>query len=130
MAPQERTARRILVVDDEPMLSKAIGMMLALDGHEVETATNGEEALAAFQMRRFDLVVTDYAMPGMSGDKLAAAIKALAPNQPIILITAYAESLRSERKSPLLAGVVMDKPFDMQRFREAVRQLTATASGA
>jgi CheY-like chemotaxis protein len=130
MAPQENMARRILLVDDEPMVLSAIRMVLAQDGHEVETVASTQEALAAFQRRKFDLVITDYELPVMTGDKLAAAIKALAPQQPILLITAYAERLRSEG-SPLLAvDFVMSKPFDAQKFREVVHRLTATASGA
>jgi CheY-like chemotaxis protein len=117
-------------VDDDPMVLKAIRMILAQDGHQVETAVSSQEALAAFQRRKFDLVITDYEMPLMSGDKLAAALKALVPGQPIILITAYAERLCSEGNPLLAVDVVMSKPFDAQKFREVVRQLTATASGA
>jgi CheY-like chemotaxis protein len=124
MAPQENMARRILLVDDEPMVLKAIQMILAQDGHEVETAASSQEALAAFQRGRFDLVITDYEMPVMTGDKLAAAIKALVPHQPILLITAYAERLCSEGTSLLAVDLVLSKPFDAEKLREVVRQLT------
>ena len=70
-------------------------MMLAFDGHQVETAGSGKDALALFTKDKYDVVITDYAMPAMKGDELAVAIKSLAPEQPVVLITAYAEMLKS-----------------------------------
>ncbi len=118
-------ARRILVVDDEPLVCDSIRQVLELDQHEVTTATNAQEALATFQTAKFDVVILDYEMPVMKGDKLAAAIKALAPRQPIILITAYAESLRFAGTFPLAVDLALSKPFDLQELRKAVRQVTA-----
>src|ERR1700745_1456600 len=86
--------RRILVVDDEPFVCDAVKMMLNFDGHVVETASNGKEALALFEKGKFDLVITDFAIVSMKADELAAAIKARAPNQPVVMITAYAEMLQ------------------------------------
>src|SRR5947208_1677251 len=55
--------RRILVVDDEPFVCEAVKMMLAFDGHVVETATSGKDALAKFDQSKFVLVITDISMP-------------------------------------------------------------------
>ena len=71
--------RRILVVDDEPLVCDAVKMMLAFDGHVVETASNGKDALALLDKSKFDIVITDFKMPTMRGDELAAAIKARNP---------------------------------------------------
>src|SRR5439155_5499351 len=79
--------RRILVVDDEPFVCDAVKMMLTFDGHVVETASNGRDALAIFEVGKFDLVITDFAMPNMKGDELAATIKARSPKQPVVMIT-------------------------------------------
>src|ERR1043165_7091154 len=87
--------RRILVVDDEPFVCDAVKMMLNFDGHNVETANSGNAALAIFEQGKFDVVITDFAMPNMKGDALAAAIKARAPGQPVVMITAYAEMLQT-----------------------------------
>ncbi len=125
MATVESIGRRILVVDDEAVVGESIKLVLALDQHEVVTVTGGQEALAAFQADRFDLILTDYDMPGMKGDKLAAAIKALAPRMPIILMTAYGEALRLSGDFPLQVDLVVSKPFDFEELREAVRQITA-----
>src|SRR5205809_8037759 len=83
--------RRILVVDDEPFVCDAVKMMLDFDGHVVDTASSAKAALEMFDKGSFDLVITDFAMPEMKGDELAAAIKARRPTQPVVMITAYAE---------------------------------------
>lgn len=120
-------ARRILVVDDEAVICDSITRILRLDHYEVETTIKAEEALARFQTGKFDLVIIDYQMPVMKGDKLAAAIKALAPQLPIIMITAYGESLRLAGDFPLAVDLVISKPFEIQELRAAVRQLIPKA---
>src|SRR5215472_637514 len=116
--------RRILVVDDEPFVCDAVKMMLAFDGHVVETAGSGKEALELFDQAKFDLVFTDYVMPDMKGDELAAAIKARKPRQPVVLITAYAEHLRFSGNP--LAGIdfVISKPFLLENLRAVIARLT------
>ncbi len=125
MTKSEIVPRKILVVDDEPYVCDAVRMMLAFDGHQVETAACGKDALAMFNPGKYDLVITDYAMPAMKGDELAAAIKSRSPSQPVVLITAYAEMLKSSDNP--LAGVdfIVSKPFLLENLREAVEKTTA-----
>jgi CheY-like chemotaxis protein len=117
--------RRILVVDDEPYVCDAVRMMLAFDGHQVETAGSGKSALALFAKGKYDLIITDYAMPAMKGDELAIAIKSMAPEQPVVLITAYAEMLKSAATP--LTGVdhIVSKPFLLEDLRMAIEKATA-----
>jgi CheY-like chemotaxis protein len=123
MSVSGTTSQRILVVDDEPMVCDSVRMMLVGDGHEVETAGSGEAALAIFEERRFDLVIVDYELPLMNGDKVAVAIKALDPNQPIVLITAYAEALQSAATPLPGVALVIGKPFDAHELCQAVTRL-------
>jgi CheY-like chemotaxis protein len=120
-------ARRILVVDDESLVCDSIRRILALDEHEVETVASAPDALEVFQPGKFSLIIIDYEMPDTKGDRLAAAIKKLAPDQPIMMITAYAETLRLAGSFPLSVDLVISKPFDIREFRDAVRQLTGKA---
>jgi two-component system response regulator AtoC len=115
--------KRILVVDDEPFVGEAIKMMLAFDGHEVRIATSGKEALAVLETDTFDLVITDFAMPAMKGDALAAAIKVLLPKQPIVMITAYAEMLQSSGHPLPGVDVLIGKPFLLENLREAITKV-------
>jgi len=124
--------RRILVVDDEPLVCEAVKMMLNFDGHRVETASGGKEALALIEQGQFDLVITDFEMPVMKGDELAAAIKARSPNQPVVMITAYAEMLQASGNRLTGVDLVIGKPFLMENLREAIAKVTppATEGGA
>jgi len=112
--------RRILVVDDEPFVCDAVKMMLAFDGHLVETASNGKDALAMLETSKFDLVITDFAMPVMKGDELAAAIKARSPSQPVVMITAYAEMLQASGNPLTGVDYMISKPFLLENLREAI----------
>ena len=120
MAIRDHSVLSILLVDDEPLVCDSVKMMLAFDGHKVETASSGKQALSLLEKSKFDLVITDYDMAAMKGDKLAAIIKARVPNQPVLMITAYSEGLPSTGSS--LAGVdcVVSKPFMLEDLREAI----------
>jgi CheY-like chemotaxis protein len=120
--------RRILVVDDEPLVCDAVRMMLEFDGHLVRTAGNGKDALALFDKEQFDLVITDFEMPAMKGDELAAAIKARAPKQPVVMITAYAEMLQASDNPLTGVDLIISKPFLLENLREAIAKAAAVAA--
>src|SRR6516165_10410680 len=115
--------RRILVVDDEPFVCDAVKMMLAFDGHSVETASSAKDALAIFDKSKFDLVITDFAMPAMKGDELALAIKARDPQQPVVMITAYAEMLQSSSNPLKGVDYIISKPFLLENLRDAIAKV-------
>jgi CheY-like chemotaxis protein len=115
---------RILVVDDESAVSDTVKMLLKVDGHEVETTNSGTEALGLFESGRFDVVFTDFAMPGMNGHQLAAAIKAGAPDQPIIMITGHAGTLLPSPDVDCVVG----KPFRLEHLREAIAKVIPEAN--
>ena len=119
--------RHILVVDDEPLVCDAVKMMLDFDGHVVETARSAKDALAMLDMAKYDLVITDFEMPIMKGDELAAAIKARDPKQPVILITAYAEMLQASGNPLKGIDCMISKPFLLENLREAIAKVTAVA---
>ena len=112
--------RHILVVDDEPLVCETVTMLLRLDGHFVDTASSGAQALALFQPGKFDLVITDFFMPAMTGDKLAEAIKQLVPSMPVILITGFGDLLRAAEEGTTGADVVVGKPIRFGKFRETL----------
>jgi CheY-like chemotaxis protein len=116
--------RKILVVDDEPFVCDAVKMMLSFDGHLVETASDAKQALDLLQKGRFDLVITDYAMPSMKGDELAAQIKSRTPGQPVVMITAYAEMLQSSGNPLKGVDFIISKPFLLENLREAIAKVT------
>jgi CheY-like chemotaxis protein len=116
--------KHILVVDDEPFVAESVQFLLEADGYVIEHASNGSEALGMFVDGKFDMVFTDYIMPGMRGDKFAAAIKTLSPTQPVVMITAFPEKLQTSACP--LGGVdsFICKPFDAQTLRTALARYT------
>jgi len=125
MPEQNPAKKKILVVDDEPLVCEAIGMMLSFDGHEVITAGSGKEALDLFDRDTFDLVTTDYTMPEMKGDELARALKVRLPSQPVIMITAHAEMFKNDVVAMSGVDQVVSKPFKLQELRDAIQKATA-----
>ena len=97
--PTETRSLRVLLVDDDILVSMGAADMLLDLGHSVTEAQSGAQALQFLGSdMRFDVVVTDYAMPGMNGFELAQRIKASHPRLPIVLATGYAE-LPADRSS-------------------------------
>ncbi|MGI8553685.1 MAG: response regulator, partial [Dehalococcoidia bacterium] len=113
----------VLVVDDEPLLREVLADYLTLGGHTVETAANGHQGLIAFQSGRYDLVITDMAMPEMTGAQLAEAIKQQNPDQRVMLVTGFGELLPESDTS--LQGVdrVLSKPLTIATLRQAIAEV-------
>jgi len=112
--------RHILVVDDEPLIRQSVQMLLEDDGYIVDEAGSGAEALAMFEPGKFDMVFTDYCMPEMRGDQLAAAIKQRSPKQSVVMITAFPG--RFQNPDCPLGGVdsLIIKPFEVDALRAAI----------
>ncbi len=126
----EQPPRRVLVVDDQPVLCEILVDYLAEEGHTVETALDGIDALAKFRAvagtNGFELVITDKAMPGMNGEQLAAEIKRTAPETRIILLTGYA-STGENGQPPAHIDMVVDKPVMREALCQAVARVMAGA---
>lgn len=111
------------MVDDDTAVSKFIKLLLELDGHSVQTANNGKNALLILEQNKFDLVTTDFSMAGMKGDTLATTIKKRLPNQPILMISSNG-ALAKARGDPLPSvDLVIGKPFTQKDLREAISKV-------
>jgi CheY-like chemotaxis protein len=117
--------KRILVIDDEPKICELVMAMLELDHHSVETATSGSEALEKFDRGSFQIVFTDFLMPGMAGDAVAKAIKSRAPHVKVILLSACPPS-----RPPRELDYILMKPFTPLDLRMAIAKVTAEAKAA
>ncbi len=107
--------KKILIVDDEPLVCLSVKMVLLRDGHTIEIANGGAEALAKLTKGPIDVVFTDFAMPEMKGDQLAQAIKASNPQKPIILLTGF-----PPKTTPSGVDFVLEKPFSPDDLRAAL----------
>ena len=117
--------KRILVVDDEPKICELVSAMLELDHHTVEIAYGGREALDKFSTNSFDVVFTDFLMPGMNGDQLAIELHKLAPEVPIILLSACPPS-----RPPKQIRWILMKPFTPIDLRLAISKVCDLAPAA
>ena len=87
----EPTLPSILVADDDRVLLRAYARVLSTNGYRVETVADGQSALEAFQKRRFDLILSDIDMPGLSGIGLLEAVRAYDLDVPVVLVTGTPE---------------------------------------
>jgi CheY-like chemotaxis protein len=116
---------RILVVEDDPLVRMAVTEQLSSQGHTVQSATNGLEGLDTFMSGRFDLVLTDRAMPEMGGDQLATTIKQISPTKPIIMLTGFGDLMTVKGERPPSVDAVVSKPVTLDTLSAAIRQVFA-----
>jgi CheY-like chemotaxis protein len=122
--------RWVLVVDDSDALRETISRVLVLMGFKVAQASNGAEALTLFSQRGFDLILTDFQMPGMDGLRLASRIKDESPSTPVVLITGSMKEWIEKRMRDKPVDRVVYKPFRVEELVETVVSFTGVNAGA
>ncbi|CDN58325.1 Two component sensor kinase/response regulator hybrid (plasmid) [Neorhizobium galegae bv. officinalis bv. officinalis str. HAMBI 1141] len=127
-APNMPNALTVLVVDDDALVSMGTSAMLEDLGHVTTEAPSAAAALEILNSgRRFDLVITDHAMPGMTGAELARLIIGSYPGLPVILASGYVELHEDHGLSDLLR---MTKPFTQEQLQTAVHRAVAERASA
>lgn len=123
--PVPRGKGRILYVDDEAILAEIGQMMLANLGYEVVFRTSSVEALEAFrdQPSRFDLVITDLAMPKMTGMDLAREIVRIRPGTPVIMCTGFSGQITPQMAKATGIQEILPKPIVTCQLAEAVKRV-------
>jgi CheY-like chemotaxis protein len=121
------TRLRILVVDDDPLLIKALRSTLETDGHLVTTANAGQDGIEIFKKafvtsEPFAIVITDLGMPYIDGRQVASAIKSVSPATPVILLTGWGQRLMTEGDIPPHVDCVLNKPPKLRELRETLAQ--------
>jgi PAS domain S-box-containing protein len=114
--------RRILLVDDDPPVARAISRMLATLGYDVTVDGSAEAGLERFRgdPAAFDLVITDQTLPRMGGDELTLALLALRPDLPVLICTGYSARLDDQVARAIGARALLPKPLDLRQLGEAV----------
>ena len=115
-------SKTILIVDDEPQISRVTRHCLERAGYEVEIASNGVEALERLEWREFDAVITDIMMPRMTGRELCFAIRARLPDRklPIFVMTSSLEEEHRDWAQEVSDTVFLEKPVGL---RQLIRRL-------
>jgi signal transduction histidine kinase len=117
---------RVLLVDDDEAVRTATAEMLALIGCEVRQAVDGAAALGLLA-DDVDLVIADFAMPGLNGAELAEKMAARRPELPVLLVTGYADP---KRLGEAWRGAILTKPFDLEGLETAVRRAARPTAGS
>ena len=128
--PEEQTiiptgTERILVVDDEKVLTDIIKKNLSPLGYTVETRTSSLEALELFKAMpdKFDLVITDMTMPQMTGDMLARELMTVRPDLPVILCTGFSENITKKKAKAMGIKAFLMKPLLKKEMAHKIRKV-------
>lgn len=115
----------ILLVDDEEAVTRLLKKMLKRLGYKVTTRSSSIEALEVFKTMPdiFDLVLSDLAMPNMTGDQLAAEIKAIRPELPIIICTGFSENINKEKVEKISVNGFLMKPIIKSEMAKKIREI-------
>lgn len=115
---------RILLIDDNRHGLVARRSVLEQLGHKVTTAAGGQDGLERFQAESFDVVVTDYRMPGVTGQQVIRKIRQEKPKTPIVLLSGYVESLGLDEKTTGADVVLSKGAGEVQELVRAIHRLS------
>jgi signal transduction histidine kinase/DNA-binding response OmpR family regulator len=126
---------RLLLVDDDALVLNALRATLEMDGHEIEAATGGQAGIDAFTAAtkrgiRFAAVITDLGMPHVDGRKVAAAVKAISPATPVILLTGWGKGAMPSGDSSSAVDGVLGKPARLNELRAMLSELITPMQAA
>lgn len=121
----ETTSLRVLLVDDDPAVRASASGMLADLGHAVIEAASGAQAMEYIREGEcFDIVIADMAMPGMTGEELAAETQRARPAVPVLLVSGFAQPCHA-RSWPPNGWAFLAKPFDLHSLEGAIQRAMA-----
>jgi CheY-like chemotaxis protein len=118
--------RKILVVDDDPVVSESFNRVLSRKGYAVITAANGDEALAKMKAEQYDLVFTDLRMPGMDGLEVAEQVKARQPWTPVVIVTGYGSKPSEDRARAIGVADFLNKPLSPETIEDSAAKALAS----
>ena len=116
-----RDGQRILIIDDEAGIRDSLETLLTLEGFRVEMSADGQAGLDQLTRHSYDLLLLDLALPGESGIDLLPRIKSLAPDLPIIMITAYGTVNNVVDAIRAGASNFIQKPWDNEKLLADIR---------
>ncbi len=119
--------RKVLVVDDDPVISKSFNRVLAGKGYIVVSAENGQEALNKVAKEEYDAVFTDIRMPGVDGIEVAEQLRAKHPWTPVVIITGYGSPDNEARAEAAGVSGFLRKPLSPEMIKKSVEAAISAA---
>lgn len=129
MAEPVEQRMRILIADDDSLFRRGVARLFPADQFEVVEVENGELALDAVRQGKFDLVIADYKMPKVDGLEILGELKTLAPEVPVVIVSAYAGRETIEAAASLGAFAVLEKPFSVEQFTSRCQEALQLTRG-
>ena len=114
--------RKVLVVDDDPVVGKSFDRVLSGKGYAVITARNGEEALNKLRSETYDVVFTDIKMPGMNGLEVAERLKETQPWLPVVIVTGYGTDENQARAKAAGVSGFLHKPLSPEMIEGSAQE--------
>lgn len=114
---------KVLIADDTKNIRNLLNTCLVLNGYEVKSATNGEEALALFRTENFDLAFLDIKMPEISGTEVLRRIRSIGITTPVVIMTAFATVKNAVECTKLGAVAYLQKPFTTDKIKATLEEL-------
>jgi len=111
---------RIIVIDDEERSRDLLARLLKADGHHVELAEWGRPGLDMLRKAKYDLIITDRAMPKISGDQVAKEAQKIQPGIPVIMVTGFGDIMKDRDEHPSGIARVISKPVMQQELRHVI----------
>lgn len=118
---------RVLVIDDERHMRGLLCELLTVWGREADAAASGREGLARFAEGRYDLVLTDLVMPGLTGLEVVERMRRANPDVRVIMFTGASADLQQDGRR--LGFTLLRKPLEIRSLETAVRQALAVGTG-
>jgi len=120
--------RTVLVIDDEPVIVEILQEFLQLERFKVLTAGTAEEGLEILSKQRVDVVVSDFMLPGKTGEDILNEVKSKYPGVPVILITGYSGKMNAKKAIDAGADGYFSKPFHNKDLAFTLRSVLASAA--
>lgn len=121
---------KILVVDDEQIITDLLGQLLTFNGHDVQTFYDPVEALQAVSGGGFDVVISDRSMPEMKGDELAREVRRLTPQARFIMMTGFGDIMILNSEMPEGVDLILTKPVTRKALEQALQDLVMVPPAA
>ncbi len=118
----EQGPSSILVIDDEEVMRNALADILKIGNHQVKTAADGMKGLELMRQERFDMVISDLSMPGISGLEVLKQVKKEKPDMPAILITGWGLEMDPDEMNAAGIDKVIRKPFQLKEVLNLVAE--------
>jgi CheY-like chemotaxis protein len=115
--------KKVLIVDDEPMIRELLEEMIEREGMDVRSASNGEEALKELRTSFYDMCFLDIILPGINGIETMNKIREISPRTKIALMSGY-DSENNLKRGRKTADYFLKKPFEPSQIRRVIKKLS------